>query len=63
MALAFVTPDSPVWPWLLSLVRAAQMREGATARYAATRRLDIHVLTPFELLAWGAAAAKSRGPN
>jgi hypothetical protein len=63
MPLAFITPTSPIWPWLCGLLEAARRREYATARLEETRRLEIHQLTPFEVLAWGAAAAKSRGPN
>jgi hypothetical protein len=63
MPLAFITPHSPIWPWLVGLLEASRRREIAAAQHRETGRLDIHVLTPFEILAWGAAAAKSRGPN
>jgi len=52
-----------VLPWVLSLLRAAMMREQASARHAATGRLDIYRLSAGEVRAWAVAAARSRGPN
>lgn len=63
MNLITLPPGSPVLVWVLSLLKAAMVCEYATARMAATGRLDIHVLSDDEVRAWGATAVRARGPN
>jgi hypothetical protein len=58
-----VDSTSPVWPWVMSLLRASAIRERAQEQMRQTRRLDVHVLGLAETLAWGQMAARSRGPN
>jgi hypothetical protein len=58
-----LSPRSPVLPWVLSLLRAAMIREQASARHAAMGRLDIHVLSAGEVRAWAVTAVRARGPN
>jgi len=63
MSLIIPSPTSPVLVWVISLLRAASIREQAQTRAAQTRRLDIDQLSDAEVKAWGVAATKARGPN
>ena len=63
MSLIILSPTSPVLVWIISLLRAASIREQAQARAGQNRRLDLHVLSADEVRVWGAAATKARGPS
>jgi hypothetical protein len=58
-----ISPTSPVLVWVISLLRAASIREQAQAQSAATRRLDVDTLSDAEVKAWAVAASRSRGPS
>ena len=63
MSLIVISPTSPVLVWVISLLRAASIREQAQARAAESGRLEIHQLSDAEVHAWGVAATRARGPS
>jgi hypothetical protein len=56
-----VTTQSPLWRWLVHLLRTAMELEHAAETPAP--RLAIYTLSPAELRAWGVLAKRAQGPN
>lgn len=57
-----VDSHSPVWPWLMSLLKAACIREDAEYRMG-RQPMQVAWLAQRELKAWGELAARARGTN